>query len=31
METRQKYQIPAALDLFWMIPHEDEISEEVGS
>jgi hypothetical protein len=29
METWKDYKIPTAPELFWMIPHEEEISEEV--
>jgi hypothetical protein len=30
MGTWENYKIPPASDLFWMIPHEEEISEEVN-
>lgn len=29
METWKDYKIPTVLDLFWMIPQEEELPEEV--
>jgi len=31
METWKNSKIPPAPDLFWMIPHEEEISEQTQS
>jgi hypothetical protein len=31
METWKNYKIPTAPDLFWMIPHDEEISEDTPS
>ncbi|CAF1127809.1 unnamed protein product [Adineta steineri] len=31
MKPWKNYKIPTALDLFWMIPYEEEISEEITS
>ncbi len=30
MKTWKDYKIPTATDLFWMIPHEEEPSDEVN-
>ncbi len=30
MEAWKNYKIPTVQDLFWMIPHEEDISEQVN-